>query len=558
MALADQVAVGRSDRDLVLAAVPFFAAELGVPVPERVEVELGEGRQRILDLHAAALVAVLRSARSGGGPITVGVVDVLEELLEHERRYWVQTARARGFLQGAYELSVAAVEQTVAVGTLLGARNRAQAAEVVGRVPDGVPSVKVADWLRELYPPEDGEEGREWLGRLRPDRLAELHVTRQLSGCDELLEACLADLNERQARRALVLLARAAQELDAAGAMLQRLLPVVAGQVGAVPASRETLVALYEALPYPSVMLAEGHALLARRILDSTPADAEARERARWLANLSLHLTDLGRPAEALPLIQEAVAICRELTAASPDRYRPDLAASLTNLGNCFSELGRPDKALPVTQEAVTIRRELTAASPERYRPDLAASLTNLGNRLAELGRPAEALPATEEAVTIRRELTAASPERYRPDLATSLTNLGIHFAALGRPDKALPVTQEAVTIYRELTAVSPDRYRPVLAASLTNLGNCFSELGRPDKALPATQEAVTIRRELTAVSPERYRPDLATSLTNLGVHFAVLGRPDKALPATEEAVTTYRELAIASPSATAPTSQAP
>ncbi|MGN9789116.1 tetratricopeptide repeat protein [Nonomuraea sp. ZG12] len=546
--LAERVMAGKLDRDLVAEAVPYFAAALGVEPPQAFAVELGDGPHRILDLHAAALVAVLRSQRSGAGAVSVSVGDVLEELLGHERRYWLQSARARGFVQGAWGLSARVVEQTVAAGTLLGARDRAQAVEVVGRVPDGMASGVVADWLRELYPPEDGEGGREWLGRLRPDRLAELHVTRQLGGSVELLEGCLADLDERQARRALVTLARAAQELDAAGEILQRLLPVVAGEVGSVPAPRETLVALYEALPYPSMVLAEAHALLARRILDSTPADAEAGERARWLSSLSVHVSALGRPADALPVTEEAVTIYRELAAAYPDRYRPDLADSLTNLGVRFSELGRPADALPVTEEAVTIYRELAAAYPDRYRPDLADSLTNLGVRFAELGRPADALPVTEEAVTIYRELAAANPDRYRPDLARSLTNLGILFSELGRPADALPVEQEAVTIRRELAAAYPDRYRPDLARSLTNLGVTFSELGRPADALPVGQEAVTIYRELAAAYPHRYRPDLATSLNNLGVRFSALGRPADALPVTEEAVTIHRELAAANP----------
>ena len=88
------------------------------------------------------------------------------------------------------------------------------------------------------------------------------------------------------------------------------------------------------------------------------------------------------------------MAICRELAAAYPDRYRPDLARSLTNLGVRFSELGRPAEALPPAQEAVAIHRELAAAYPDRYRPDLARSLSNLGIQFSELGRPAEALPA--------------------------------------------------------------------------------------------------------------------------------------------------------------------
>ena len=36
-----------------------------------------------------------------------------------------------------------------------------------------------------------------------------------------------------------------------------------------------------------------------------------------------------------------------------PDRYRPDLARSLYDLGARYSELGRPADALPVTEEAV-------------------------------------------------------------------------------------------------------------------------------------------------------------------------------------------------------------
>ena len=59
------------------------------------------------------------------------------------------------------------------------------------------------------------------------------------------------------------------------------------------------------------------------------------------------------------------------------------------------------------------MHRELAAAYPERYRPDLAAQLSNRGARLSALGRSAEALPATEEAVAMSRELAAAYPERY-------------------------------------------------------------------------------------------------------------------------------------------------
>jgi hypothetical protein len=51
-----------------------------------------------------------------------------------------------------------------------------------------------------------------------------------------------------------------------------------------------------------------------------------------------------------------------------------------------------------VTQEAVEIRRELAAAYPDRYRPDLARSLRVLANALDSLGSTAEAEAARHEA----------------------------------------------------------------------------------------------------------------------------------------------------------------
>ncbi|SDH98604.1 Tetratricopeptide repeat-containing protein [Sinosporangium album] len=544
MELAEQVAGGLSDQEVVMRAVPHFARALGAEVPEGMEVELGRGPHRVLDLHAVALVAVLRSMPhgSGAGPARVGAEDVLEELLGHERRFWLRTAQARGFTSGTDGLSTAALEQTVAAGTLLGARSRAQAAEVVGRVPDGTASVAVADWLRELYPPGTADD-REWLGRLRPDRLAELHVTRQFSGSPELLEACLEGLDAHQGRRALVMLARAAHELDEAGEILQRLLPRVAGEVGGLVAPRETLVALYEALPFPSAVLAEAQALLAKRLLISVP-DGDDGERARWLTAFGQHVSRLGRPAEALRATQEAVDIYRELAGHYPDRYRPDLADSLDNLGNRLSGLGLLVEALRAAQEAVDIRRELAGHYPDHFHPGLADSLDNLGNHLWETGRPAEAVRAALEAVDIRRELAGRYPDRYRPGLANSLSNLGNHLRATGLLTEALNVTREAVDIRRELAACYPDRYRPDLAMSLNNLGVFLSEMGLLAEALNVTREAVDIYRELAGHYPDRYRPDLAMSLNNLGIRLSETGLLAEALNVTREAVDIRRGLA--------------
>ncbi len=538
------VTAGLSNEEIVAAAVPAFAAALKVPPPARVAVEAGSGAVRVLDLHAAALVGVLRSAGGRRG-VTVRVTDVLDELLGHEARFWQGSADRLGLTDGAGGLTTGELRRIVAAGALLGAGSQEDAVALLGRVPVAG-SVKLAQWLRDLYPPTDAPDGG-WLGSLAPDRLAERLVVAELGSDPELAGRCLTGLDGRQALRSVTLLGRAAADKVDAPWLLERLLPLVGQVVAELPDDLDLLTAISYAIPYPSTALADAGLAVIRRILPLVPADRPAL-RAQWLAQLGITLDHTGEAPQALSAAEEAVAIYRELAAADPDRYRPDLATSLTNLAGPYSELGRRAEALPTAEEAVAIRRELAAADPDRYRTDLATSLTNLGLILVELGRLAEALAAEEEAVAIRRELAAAYPDRYRTDRAHSLSTLGGTFSRLGRHAEALAAEEEAVAIRRELAAASPDRYRPDLAASLNNVGILLWELGHQVEALAAEEEAVAIRRELAAASPNRYRPDLACSLSNLGVPLSELGRWAEALAAEEEAVAIRRELAAASP----------
>ena len=588
LALSPVIAADLSDADIVACAVASFARELGVPA-RIVEIYGGSNRGRVLDLHAAALVAVL--AKDPKGTVRVDIRTVLDELLRHEMHYWYQTARVNTLTEGANGISSFIVRRIVAASCLLGAATEEEARALLSRVPGLSPSTKVASWLRELYPPSVGEP--DWLGYLRPDRLAELHTVRELISSPELARACLTSLDTRQARRAVTLLARASSDDAQAAILLDRILPEVADFIIGMEGPLETLTAIYNAIPHPTVTLASVAEAISRQILVLLPADSRPALRAQWLWNLELRLNGLGRPADALPFSEEAVAIYRDLAAASPDRYRPDLAAMLANLSVTLMDLGRPADAvtaareaaaiqrelaaaipgryrldlaqaldnygvalsavngpvdaLPVTEEAVALYREL-AASPNRYGLDLARSLDNLGTRLSELGRPADALAAEQDAVAICREFVAVNPDGNSPELARLLMNLSITLARRARLADALPVAEEAVAIYQKLAAVIPDRYSPRLAESLAHVSSMFMDLGRTADALPFTEEAVALYRELAAASPDQYRPDLATSLDNLGTCLSELGRPADALTAEREAVAILRELAAASP----------
>ncbi|MFJ5273811.1 tetratricopeptide repeat protein, partial [Streptomyces sp. NPDC088358] len=65
--------------------------------------------------------------------------------------------------------------------------------------------------------------------------------------------------------------------------------------------------------------------------------------------------------------------------------------------------------------------RQLAAARPDAFLPDLASSLNNLSIRLGELGRREDALTAIEEAVTANRQLAAARPAAHQAALEQSL-----------------------------------------------------------------------------------------------------------------------------------------
>ena len=70
-----------------------FARALGLP-GKAVTIFGGATRRRVLDLHAAALVAVLGEASTE--VVRIDFRTVLEELLRHEQHFWYDSAQYPG------------------------------------------------------------------------------------------------------------------------------------------------------------------------------------------------------------------------------------------------------------------------------------------------------------------------------------------------------------------------------------------------------------------------------------------------------------------------------
>jgi hypothetical protein len=119
---------------------------------------------------------------------------------------------------------------------------------------------------------------------------------------------------------------------------------------------------------------------------------------------------------------------------------------SLNNQANLRSETGDRAGALEAINEAVTLRRQLAAANPAAFTPNLAASLNNQANLRSETGDRAGALEAINEAVTLRRQLAAANPAAFTPDLAMSLNNQATLRSETGDRAGALEAIDQVLT----------------------------------------------------------------------------------------------------------------
>ena len=542
-ALADDL----TDEMLIRQAVPAFARELGVPAPEQMQIVSVAGRARVLELHAAALVAVLDSLDAPARSVMhVDIGDVLEKLLGHEERLWGKSAALLGLSDGPTGLTPTQMRQLAAAACLLGAADEPGAAEMVSRVPGVPPAAKITAWLRELYPPEDGDG--EWLGALKPDRLAEYLVVMQLGRSAAFAGRCLTGLDERQARRVLILLARASADHDTAGPYLSGLLPLVSGIIADLKAPHEVFTSIANVMPRETLTLAEANVALSRRVVDTLPAAVHPLVQAWRLENLAIALSDTGRSAEALPLIEQAVAIFRSLGAADPEHFGFFIPGALGNLGQCLLSVRRPEDALNADQEALVLFRGLAAADPG-HRNNVASSLLNVGACLGELGRAAEAVQCGEESVTIWRDLAAAEPGRHDESLAMALDNLGVEYSAMGRAADAFLRTEEALSIHRGLAAADPDRYQAGLARCLANSGVRLLKLGHQAEAARLFREALEVYRSVAAASPGiAHSYGLRHCLGTLSSGLYEISGPAESVPVAEEEVSLWRALVSTHP----------
>ena len=183
-------------------------------------------------------------------------------------------------------------------------------------------------------------------------------------------------------------------------------------------------------------------------------------------------------------------------------RLRPENSHYLTKLGEILYELGRHSQALPWLNEALTIRRQVFGLVHLK----VAENLNDIAGVYCAQGNYSEAEPLYQESLAIRRKLLGSE----HPEVASALNNIGEKCREIGEWERAALFYQEALAIFEKTYG----RQHRDVAAVLNNLGKLYYAQGLFEKAEPLFEEALEID---TRLLPPNH-PDTATDLNSLGV----------------------------------------
>jgi CHAT domain-containing protein/Tfp pilus assembly protein PilF len=209
---------------------------------------------------------------------------------------------------------------------------------------------------------------------------------------------------------------------------------------------------------------------------------------------LAAHLAATGRPAAALPLLEQVVA---GLQAAFGTDHAA-VAAALNNLAELHRTLGRYADAAPLYARALAILEAAAGAAD----PALAPVLNNLGNLAMAQGRLDDAEARFQRALAIRK--AQGNP----PELAASHNNLGALATRRGRYDVAETQYRRALTLLEG--ALGGDD--PRVAGALNNLAQLYLLQDRRQDAEPLLRRSLAIRE--ARLGPDH--PDTGVTLGNL------------------------------------------
>ncbi|WSQ09603.1 serine protease [Streptomyces sp. NBC_01231] len=516
----------------------------------------GPGAQTALTVQMEALAALLRRVR----PPQRDARTLEDELLDHERTYWQETADGWGMGTRGNKL----LEPAVAAAVLCPTQDEHEARATIERLLPGELPGHITDitaWLRDLYPPP---EGRYW-GQLEPDRLAEYHASDQVVADRGLLRRLFGRATDHQRVQTLTVLARSAVAHTNQGraATAHTVIDLLREALRSVPAyaplTATVLRAHSDALPEQSHVLRD-HALdVARelsRLCHATGNAPQARRDRAWaLHNLAERHQAIGDWEDAREAAVAAAALREEMADDGSLTLRTEWADTLLVLSQACDMTGRLMEAYDAGDQALSLFRALAEEDGEEWEKrerGLVRALINQSQAVWQLDpsaipfdQIARSDDHTEEAVRRARALVSRHPELDPLLLVRALTERGTNLWRLQRHPEALALGEEAVKASRRLAAENPDAYTADLARALMGLAVDYSAASRPrGETMALEREAIELVRPLVGELPGVHRSTLAQTLHNLALGQSQEGDAAAARESIREAIEHRRALA--------------
>ena len=267
---------------------------------------------------------------------------------------------------------------------------------------------------------------------------------------------------------------------------------------------------------------------LAEAMLANLEKGPPTRDLAGALNNLAQLYGDVGRDAEAEPMLKRALAIMEKAVGLES----VDISFELNNLAALYQRQQRYAEAEPLFKRALALSER---ALPPNH-PDIGRALNNLATNYEKQDRHAESEALTRRALALYEKV--AGPES--PAVATVLDNLGQIVKVEGRYNDAEPIIKRSLAIREKVLGQN----HPDVARCLNNLADLYQRENRFADAEPLFKRALAIRE---AVSPDY--PGTVASVNNLASLYQAEGRAADALPLMERMIGNGRaQLRIALP----------
>jgi tetratricopeptide (TPR) repeat protein len=238
---------------------------------------------------------------------------------------------------------------------------------------------------------------------------------------------------------------------------------------------------------------------------------------ARTLKYLARVIAEGGNLKEAIPLMQSAVAMQRELRGKEP---HPDLAEAINDLGYLFESSGDYDGAEKCYREAIAMNSILLG---EKH-PAIALALNNLAFVIQSKGD----LPRAEATYRLALEMERGLLGEVHPEVANTLNNIAFVQYDRGDTRGALATERESLAVYRKLF---PGDY-PEVAGVMNRIGFWLTQAGQYGEAERDLRAALDMRQRLFGDT----HPDVAGSLTHIAFLQVATHRYAEALSSSRRA----------------------